>query len=249
LSAQYLIRFDDLCPTMNWRVWAKIESILVEHQITPLLAVVPDNRDHKLAVAPAHSAFWEQVRTWQARGWTIGLHGYQHTYLTDNGGIVGIQRRSEFAGLSAKVQEEKLRKAVEIFRHEAIEPKVWIAPGHSFDWNTVEALKKVGIVTISDGFALAPHTDSRGVFWIPQQLWKFRWRPFGLWTVCCHPNSWTEQNISQFRQAIREYRPDITDFSTVTSAYRKRKHGPMDSLYAKAHSTLLFLRNQLQTAA
>ncbi len=193
--------------------------------------------------------FWEQVRKWQARGWTIGLHGYQHAYITRDRGIVGIQRRSEFAGLSAKVQEEKLRKAVEIFNHEGIVPEVWIAPGHSFDWNTLDALKKVGISAISDGFALAPHIDSPGMFWIPQQLWKFRWRPFGVWTVCCHHNAWTEPDISQFRLAIGKYRREITDFSAVTSAYRHRKRGPMDSLYAKAHFTMLSLRRQLQTAA
>ena len=234
---------------MNWQVWAEIDSILVSRQITPLLAVVPDNRDHKLAVAPAHSAFWEQVRKWQARGWTIGLHGYQHTFTTADRGIVGIQRRSEFAGLPPEVQEDKLRKAAGIFRDEGIEPKVWIAPGHSFDWNTVEALKRVGISVISDGFALAPHTDLRGAFWIPQQLWRFRWRPFGVWTVCCHHNSWTGREVSQFARVIDKYRHRITDVSAVTSAYRNRKHGPMDSLYAKAHSTALFLRTQLQTAA
>ena len=233
---------------MNWRVWAEIESILVEQQIIPLLAVVPDNRDQKLAVAPAHSAFWEQVRKWQARGWTIGLHGYQHIYMTKNPGIVGIQRRSEFAGLPAKVQEDKLRNAAEIFRREGIEARAWIAPGHSFDWNTVEALKKVGITVISDGFALAPH-DLGGAFWVPQQLWRFRWRPFGLWTVCCHHNSWSGRDVSQFRQAVKRYRDQITNLSAVTSVYRNRKHGPMDSLYATVHSTVLLLRTQLQTAA
>ena len=234
---------------MNWQVWAEIDSILVEQQIVPLLAVVPDNRDQKLAVAPAHSAFWEQVRKWQARGWTIGLHGYQHLYMTEDRGIVGIQPRSEFAGLPAKVQEDKLRKAADIFHDQGIETKVWVAPGHSFDWNTVEALKTVEISVISDGFALAPHTDSRGAFWVPQQLWRFRRRPFGLWTVCCHHNSWTEQDVSQFRRAIETYRRKITDLPAVTSAFRNRKQGPMDSLYAKAHSTMLFLRTQLQTAA
>jgi len=234
---------------MNWQVWAKIEPILVEHQISPLLAVIPDNQDTKLVVAPARPTFWEEVRQWQARGWTIGLHGLQHRYVTEDGGIVGIQRRSEFAGLSAAEQEGKLRRAVEIFHKAGVEPKVWIAPSHSFDWNTVEALKKVGISVISDGFALAPHGDSRGMFWIPQQLWRFRWRPFGVWTVCCHHNSWTEAHVTQFRQAIQKYRYAITDFSSVTSAYHHRRHGPMDSLYATAHSAMLFLRTQLQTAA
>lgn len=234
---------------MNWQVWAEIEAVLVEHRIKPILAVVPDNQDRKLAVAPAQGTFWEHVRKWQERGWTIGLHGYQHAYTTNDRGIVGIQRRSEFAGLSTKVQEEKLQKAVAIFRDKEIVPRVWVAPGHSFDWNTLEALKKVGISVVSDGFALAPHTDSRGVFWIPQQLWKFRWRPFGVWTVCCHHNTWTAQDISQFRQALEKYRHEITDFSAVTSAYCRRKCGPMDNFYAKAHSTFLSLRSQLQTTA
>lgn len=234
---------------MNWPVWTQIESILIEHQISPLLAIVPDNQDKKLVVGPAHATFWGEVRKWQAKGWTIGLHGHRHTYVTEDGGIVGISRRSEFAGLLASEQEGKLLLAAEILRLQGIEPKVWIAPGHSFDWNTVEALKQVGISVISDGFALAPHSDSRGVFWIPQQLWKFRWRPFGVWTVCCHHNSWTEEEVGQFRQAIEKYRHAITDFSSLASVYRHRRHGPLDSLYATAHSAILFLRARLQTAA
>src|SRR5688572_15384620 len=42
-NPQYLLRFDDICPTMNWRVWAEIESVLIQREIKPLLAVVPDN--------------------------------------------------------------------------------------------------------------------------------------------------------------------------------------------------------------
>ena len=234
---------------MNWPVWEQIESILVDHQLSPLLAVIPDNQDKKLVLGPAHVNFWEEVRKWQARSWAIGLHGHQHTYVTEDGGIVGIQRRSEFAGLPAAEQDAKLWRAVEILRHQGIEPKLWIAPGHSFDWNTVEAVKKVGISVISDGFALAPHGDSRGIFWIPQQLWKFRWRPFGVWTVCCHHNWWTEEQIGQFRRSVEKYREAITDFSSVTSAYRQRKHGFLDSLYATAHSGVLFLRAQWTTVA
>src|SRR6478672_6653645 len=98
MDAQYLIRFDDLCPTMNWQVWAEIETILLESRVSPILAVVPDNRDTALMVGPPRSDFWVEVRRWQQRGWTIGMHGYQHTYVTEEAGIVGIWPRSEFAG-------------------------------------------------------------------------------------------------------------------------------------------------------
>src|SRR4029077_13616420 len=150
MPASYLIRFDDLCPTLNWKVWSGIEAVLLDREIKPLLAGIPDNQDEKLHYSPAHLSFWEEVRKWQARGWTIGLHGYQHRFVTQEPGMVGIQRRSEFAGVPPAEQEEKLLRAVEIFRSNGVRPEVWIAPAHSFDWNTVIALEKLGITTISD---------------------------------------------------------------------------------------------------
>jgi predicted deacetylase len=239
LQARYLVRFDDLCPTMNWTMWARVEAVLIERGIRPLLAVIPDNQDKSLAVAPAHAAFWKEVRRWQALGWTIGLHGYQHLFVNQNPGIVGIQRRSEFAGLPAAEQERKLRRALEIFRGEGVEPQVWIAPAHSFDQNTVVALAKTGVTVISDGLAIAPHTDETGIFWIPQQIWQFRWRPFGVWTVCYHHNRWGEKQFNRFLQDIRKNQAAITDLSAVRDAYRSRQRGVMDRVYSMAHSAVL----------
>src|SRR5256885_866914 len=44
VSARYLVRFDDLCPTMNWDVWKSVEEVLFRTGIRPLLAVIPDNQ-------------------------------------------------------------------------------------------------------------------------------------------------------------------------------------------------------------
>ncbi|HYM79474.1 MAG TPA: DUF2334 domain-containing protein [Candidatus Dormibacteraeota bacterium] len=247
--ARYLIRFDDLCPTMNWSMWARIESLLIEQEIRPFLAVVPDNQDRKLAVAPGHPGFWKEVRKWQARGWTIGLHGYQHTYVTQDAGLIGIQRRSEFAGLPSAEQEDILLKALDIFHAERVDPQVWIAPAHSFDRNTVAALVKTGLSVISDGLALEPHADEDGVFWIPQQLWRFRWRPFGVWTVCCHHNHWSEQQFERFQSDIRKYWNAITDLDSVRRAYSCRRRGVMDSFYSAAHSAVFSLRAQRRASA
>jgi predicted deacetylase len=248
-QARYLVRFDDLCPTMNWVLWARIESVLVQHQIAPLLAVVPDNRDKKLVVGPAKPDFWNEVRKWQARSWTIGLHGYQHLYVTKHSGIVGIQPRSEFAGLPPEAQEEKLRRGIEILRSEGIEPQMWIAPAHSFDLTTVESIKKFGITTISDGLAIAPHTDRNGTFWVPQQLWRFRRRPFGTWTVCFHHNHWSDKQFDQFQRDIEQYHPSIASFASIKSSYCDRHHTISDSFYSIAHSTVLSLRANLGSSA
>src|SRR5690242_15778795 len=112
--AKYLLRFDDLCPAMDWSIWSEIEEVLVRKGIKPLLAVVPDNQDATLRVAPPIDNFWDRVRSWQARGWTIGLHGFQHQYVAECPGIVTSTTKTEFAGLSAREQGTKLRRAVEI---------------------------------------------------------------------------------------------------------------------------------------
>ena len=246
MHAQYLIRFDDLCPTMNWQVWTEIETILLESRVSPILAVVPDNRDTSLMVGPSRGDFWVEVRRWQLRGWTIGLHGYQHTYLTEEGGIVGIWPRSEFAGLSETEQEAKLRNALDIFQREGVRAEVWMAPSHSFDQATIAVLHKIGLRIISDGFALAPHTDSSGLLWVPQQLWKFRRRPFGLWTVCYHHNSWTRADISRFRNDLLKYCSAVTDLHSIVEAYRHRRHQIPDRLYATAHKAALSMRRQIR---
>ena len=241
-SALYLIRFDDLCPTMNWDVWAEIEGVLIEHNVAPLLAVVPDNQDQKLAIGPACASFWDEVRRWQARGWPIGMHGYQHRFVTHDAGVVGIQHRSEFAGLSADDQEQKLRKGMAIFRENGVEPQVWIAPAHSFDGHTLSSLARIGLSTVSDGLAVAPHTDHRGIFWVPQQLWRFRWRPFGVWTVCYHHNRWRKHEMERFCADIRRYRDCITTLPAVRDMYSQRRLNLMDTGYRRAHSAVLSYR-------
>jgi predicted deacetylase len=245
MRAHYLVRFDDICPTMNWEMWSRIEKVLLAQNIKPILAVIPDNQDEKLRVALANSSFWEEVRKWQGWGWTIGLHGYQHRFVTEEAGIVGIQPRSEFAGVPPAEQEEKLRRAVEIFRTNGVQPEVWIAPAHSFDWNTVAALQKLGIITISDGFAVAPHTDSRGLLWVPQQLWRFRWRPLGVWTVCYHHNGWTSSQFAQFLSDVSGGGAAITDLPAVSAKYRRRRQTLLDGAYARAHAAVLSWRTSV----
>jgi predicted deacetylase len=233
---------------MNWEMWSRIEAVLLDRQIKPVLAVIPDNQDENLRFAPSRSSFWDEVRKWQGRGWTIGLHGYQHRFVTQQAGILGIHRRSEFAGVPLPQQEEKLLRALEIFRSNAVRPEVWIAPAHSFDWNTVAALQKLGITTINDGFAIAPHTDSRGLWWVPQQLWRFRWRPFGVWTVCYHHNRWTEGQFAQFQIDVSARREAIADLPAISAGYARRRHTLLDSTYALAHSAVLSWRTATQVS-
>lgn len=242
MVAHYLVRFDDLCPGMNWDAWEAVEKILVELSVRPILAVVPDNRDASLDVAPPRADFWERVRSWQARGFAIGLHGYQHRYVTREAGVVGINRYSEFAGLPAAEQEEKLRAGLAIFAREGVRADVWVAPAHSFDAVTVAALARLGLRTISDGLFLFPHLDAHGVAWVPQQLWRFRPMPFGVWTVCYHVNRWGPRELEAFRRDLERHRAQIWSLPEALGAHGTRRPSWQEPLAEAALRAALWLK-------
>ena len=231
-SGTFLLRFDDICPTMNWRIWNQIETVLVAKNIRPILAIVPENRDPQLVVGPPATDFWHRARKWQEWGWAIGLHGYQHRYVNRNGGILKIPTKSEFAGLSRQEQEGKLRAGLGIFAAEGIRACAWVAPSHSFDETTVQLLPEVGIRILSDGFSLFPFQTREGVTWVPQQLWDLRPRRQGVWTVCFHPNEWDQARCDWFAKAAEAFRPNIGTLQDVVSRWRGRAVNFRDRLNA-----------------
>jgi hypothetical protein len=232
VSAKFLIRFDDICPTMNWDTWNRLEEVLDEARVKPIVAIVPDNRDNALVVDPPSSDFWTRARAWQAKGWQIGMHGYQHTWESTESGLLGLNRVSEFAGLSAAVQHQKLSCALELFRQHGLDPQVWVAPAHSFDETTVRILHELGLRIISDGFFWRP-VYRFGCIWIPQQLWRLRPLPFGVWTVCYHPNSFAVRDVDELRRDFFRYRKRIVSLEGIVSQRDPTPFGRLDKLGAR----------------
>ncbi len=230
MPARYLVRIDDVCPTMNWSVWEPVEEILTGSGVRPLLAVVPDNRDPDLDINPPAPGFWDRVRKWQGRGWGIGLHGYQHLFTTDDAGLIGRNRYSEFAGLPRADQLAKLKAGSDIFRRNGIKPDAWIAPAHSFDATTLELLPEIGIDCVSDGYALAPFTQ-QNVIWVPVQIGRFYRLPFGDWTVCLHINSWGQEEIAAFAGDIAAFRSRIVSLDEMRATARNRRRGLADRAF------------------
>jgi len=223
LGARYLLRFDDLCPTMDWDAWDRIEPMLERHGVRPILAVVPDNRDPHLEAGPAREDFWDRVRSWQARGWAIGLHGYQHTYVNREAGILGLNPRSEFAGLPFEAQVAKLGRGLAVFAREGVRADAWIAPAHSFDGVTLLALKAVGLRTISDGLGLFPYRDPAGAAWVPQQFASMRPLPWGVWTFCYHINRIGPEALERFRRALGRLAPRMISLPEAVARCRTRR--------------------------
>jgi predicted deacetylase len=223
MKTRFVLRFDDLCPTANWPMWDRIEELLGEFGVNPILSIIPDNRDKALIVGRPGENFWDRAQSWQKRGWTLGLHGYQHCYLTRKAGMYGRSAMSEFAGLPYEVQEIKLQNAIRIFHEHGIKPVLWVAPAHSFDTNTVDLLLKMGVHIINDGYAFYPYQDDRGMIWIPQQVGQFRNLPMGVWTVCFHFNLWDDEDLRRFRADLERFRPQIISVSDVLQLCRRRQ--------------------------
>lgn len=231
MGARFLIRFDDICPTMNWGVWYQVEAILDRFGVKPILAVVPDNRDSNLVVDTPKGDFWERVRHWQGQGWAIALHGYHHVYETKSSGLLGINKCSEFAGLPYDVQRSNIERALAVFSKEGIRADAWVAPAHSFDAITVQALGELGIRVISDGFHWRP-VFSTGALWIPQQMWRFRPMPGGVWTVCFHHNHLTAGNIQKLGEDIVRYRQQIVSLGDLVNRYPAKTRSVLDKSFS-----------------
>jgi predicted deacetylase len=223
MKTRFILRFEDFCPTANWPIWDRIEELLGEFGVNPILSVIPDNRDKALLLDRPGENFWDRARSWQRRGWTLGLHGYQHRYLTRKAGLYGRSAMSEFAGLPYEVQEIKLKNAIRIFHEHGIKPELWVAPAHSFDASTIDILLKMGVHIINDGYALYPYKDDRGMIWIPQQMGRFRNVPIGIWTICFHFSCWTNEDLKRFRADLERFRPQIISVSDVLKLCKRRQ--------------------------
>jgi hypothetical protein len=245
-TAKYLLRFDDICPTMNWKMWSEIEAALTEHGLKPILAVVPDNRDPKLRVDAPAEDFWDRVRAWQARGWTIALHGFQHKYIAERPGIITTRKKTEFAGVPAGEQEEKLRRGLEIFAWEGIKSQVWIAPSNSFDATTVSLLPRFGIRIICDGCCRFPFLWPQEVLWVPQQLFGFRPAPPGVWTVCYHHNHWTPADLARFREDLDRFHADLWTLDDVLRVWSGRRSWWSARLCTSPRFSELLIRVELK---
>lgn len=154
------IRLDDITPDMDWERFLKFKTLLDNYQVKPLIGVVPDNRDDNLKGSQkgAPEDFWKYIKGLQAEGWCIAMHGYQHTYTTSKGGMFPLNDFSEFAGVPYEKQLMMLMEGKEILAQKGILTDIFMAPAHSYDKNTLRALKEAGFLKLTDGFGKCPYT-------------------------------------------------------------------------------------------
>ena len=223
---KYLIRLDDACPTMDRTKWGRIEAILDRYGIKPMVGVIPYNEDPKQEIDSVDANFWNKVHQWENKGWAIALHGYNHCYSSDGGlkGLNPMWSRSEFAGLSLEEQRLKIRKGVAIMREQGFNPQYFFAPSHTFDENTLAALREESdICIISDTIAIKPYKN--GDFVIVPQLGGHcvEMKLPGVWTFCLHPNMMSDENFVDTEMFIQTHKDQFVSFDKLDFSSVKQK--------------------------
>ena len=144
------VRLDDITPAMDWDKFQAFASLLDEFAIKPLIGVVPDNRDENLNRGTAREDFWAYVKKRQTEGWVVAQHGWQHVYTQHKGGVFPLNDFSEFAGVPYEQQLTMLEQGKEILAAQGIVTDLFMAPAHSYDHNTLRALRQAGFCGLTD---------------------------------------------------------------------------------------------------
>jgi len=211
-----LIRFDDISENMEWKYMDKCELLFDKFNIKPLLGVIPENKDPELLSYPKNIDFWNRVESWKRKGWEISMHGYAHLYeqQTKKKDIFNYGGASEFYGLDYENQLNKIKLGLEKFRKKNIFIRSFFAPNHTYDLNTLKALRDSGIEIVIDGYGLFPYHKFDLLF-IPQLFYREILLPFGIQSTQIHVNYWDDKYFLNFENFINKNYNKIVDLNYI----------------------------------
>lgn len=224
MKSKILIRFDDICPTMNWEQWHKAMDVIIKYGAKPLLGVVPDCQDPILKIDSPKGDFWEYIKNLQQQGWAIAMHGYQHKYDKVSKGLLTRCGNSEFAGHTYKVQYNKIKKGKELLEKHGVFTDIFFAPSHSYDKNTLRALAANGFRYISDG-KTNKAIKRCGIICLPCISFGVPKIKRGYYTAIFHAHEWTKadkaQGFNKLQNLCATHTKELVDFET----YKKQPLG------------------------
>jgi len=233
---KYILRFDDITPEMSWDKFLPLKAFIEDYNIKSILGVVPKSLDPKLSVEPRKNNFFSLIRGWADYGDAIAQHGTNHVYCTKKPGILGINNRSEFSGLSYNNQLQKINEGKKILEDENVWQPLFMAPAHSFDKNTIKALLDLDFHAITDGYGFFPYKYN-SILCVPQMSSSpIRFGP-GMSTICLHINSMSMENISEIKKFIVENHNQFINFKEIVSV--DVNHSKFSTISRKLSESLL----------
>lgn len=216
------IRMDDITPDMDWAKFMRFKALCDQYGIRPLVGVVPDNQDENLHMddpktAPADD-FWNYLKQLEKEGWCIAQHGVTHVYATKRMGCFPLNRLSEFAGLSYEKQYQILKEGKKILLEHDIRTELFMAPAHSYDRNTIKALRKLGFRRMTDGFGAFPYIRWGMTFYpisYQQGSALKKTGAKGYTTFVVHTNTMNDKDFARYEQLFATHRDRFVSYANL----------------------------------
>tara|TARA_Y100000590_G_C15480078_1_gene923624 strand:- start:105 stop:842 length:738 start_codon:yes stop_codon:yes gene_type:complete len=225
MKTGYIFRLDDIAPNMNWEMMLKVKKLFNKYNVKPILGVIPKNEDQELKKYPlCKSNFWEEIKNYRNEGWEIAMHGYEHLYDMKCKKIDYLEHggRSEFVGHSYETQLKKIRLGLDIFKKQDLDIKIFFAPNHTFDQNTINACKNLGFKSLIDGYGLTPYSEN-GIIFIPQLFYKLYSLPVGIQTIQLHLNIFSNSDYIKLENFIIKKQKKIISYKEAIKLERNNK--------------------------
>lgn len=242
IMIRYIIKLDDASEIMNVSAWERIEELLDNYNIKPIVGIIPNNKDtllNKMFKNQEDAKFWDKARKWQDKEWIIAQHGFTHVYRDDEG------VHSEFSELSVEKQKEILQDGYNILSRHGIRSNCFFAPGHAFDDNTIQACVELKHYDfISDGYSFYPYKQN-GMLFIPSLFdTPHKILPFGIYTFVFHPNFMTPGDFEYLDKFIKE---NIVYFKPVNEILTEINPNRKKSIYDHALYKMISLIRMIQS--
>jgi predicted deacetylase len=213
---KFILRFDDVTPEMAWSRFDPFDELSLDQDLPLLVGVVPNCLDQTLVVEPARAAFWDTVRGWSDRGWSIAQHGYTHQYVTRDPGLLRLGGKSELAGLSYEEQFSKLQAGKQILMEQGVWQPVFMAPSHSFDEATLRALAALDFKYLTDGCGVYPYKFG-DLTAVPQLFASPLHFGFGVYSICLHVNTLSDAEVQRIVGFVKKNRSRFISFEEAAN--------------------------------
>ena len=249
----YLIRLDDITPYMSKEKFEAVQAILDKYRVRPIIGVVPDCRDESIhgvtnarrndsIQGPLHEhgdgreysdgEYKLLIHELIEKGWTVAQHGTYHVYETKESGLLGINPFSEYAGLPYEAQYEKLKHGKDLLKDLGIAPALFMAPGHTFDENTLKALKALGFLAITDGLYPKPYIRD-DILFVPCTLVAYD-KLKGLDTICLHPNLMNDKDMADLENFLKDHCNEALSYNHESLRRDAINYGPFTAMAEKS---------------
>ena len=212
------VRLDDIAPDMDWERFFRFKKLLDDYHIKPLIGVIPDNKDANLKWTHGDKnqipEFWDYMKALGDEGWCIAMHGHQHIYSTQKGGMFPLNHFSEFAGKPYEEQLSMIREGKKILETNGIFTDIFMAPAHSYDANTLKALRTAGFCALTDGFGDVPYRYQGLTFYpISFKLSRTLKKKSGYSTMVVHTGTISDNEFDRYEKYFQNQEVEWINYS------------------------------------